>query len=66
MTSDDMEARTPVVPVGRKEISKFIWHAITAYENDPSPDPWTARANACGAGADAILAALGTKETDHD
>jgi hypothetical protein len=53
---------SPVVPVSRKEIARIIGCAITAYEDDPSPDCKTAKTNACAAAADTILAALGTKD----
>ena len=61
-------AASPVVPVGvsREEIARIIGHAITAYENDPAPDCWTARANACGSGADAIIAALRPTDTGRE
>lgn len=59
--------RTPVAPVSREEIARIIGRAITAYEDNPSPDCKTAKTNACAAAAaDTILAALGTKETNHD
>jgi hypothetical protein len=56
-----LEAASPVVPVGREEITAILESHIGAAA-------WSGDAEVHGIpeAADAILAALGTKGTDHD
>jgi len=55
---------SPVVPVGREEIVRLIENNICAKRHGPSSG-WLELLGIDDA-ADAILAALGTKETNHD